>query len=114
MILPGKSGAYVVLKQVDLNAVSELRVQAVAPTKPIKTTGGKVELRLGSPTGTLIGESQLLEPSDKGFTPSLLSVPVKLPEGASGQLHDVYVVFVNTKPDQGTLMLVMGAEFVIK
>ena len=35
-------------------------------------------------------------------------------EGASGQFHDVYVVFVNSKQDQGTLMLLMGAEFVIK
>lgn len=113
MVLPDKGG-YMVLKQVDLNAITELRVQAVAPTKPLRTIGGKIELHLDSPTGKLIGESPFLEPSDKGFTPTMLSIPIKLPEGSRGKLHDLYMVFVNPQPQQRNLMIVLGTEFVIE
>jgi cytochrome c len=114
MVLPSKSGAYMVLKKIDLTAITELQVQAVAPTKPIKTIGGKIELRLDSPTGKLLGESQLLEPAEKGFAPTKLSIPLKLPDEPDHTLHDVYLVFINPKPEQGSLMIVMRTEFILR
>ncbi|WP_221393758.1 ThuA domain-containing protein [Dyadobacter sp. NIV53] len=113
MILPDKSGSFMVLKQLDLNAIREFRLKAVAPKMPIKTIGGRVQLRLDSPAGTIIGESILLEPAEKGFAPTDLIVPVKLPAGLADKRHDVYVVFVNEKPEQGSLMIVLGTEFIL-
>jgi cytochrome c len=109
LAIASKSGSYMVLKQVDLNAVSELQLQAIAPKPQLNAAGGKVELRLDSPTGALVGESGMLEPAETlDFKPSLLSVPVR---NADGKLHDIYVVFVNPKAEEHSLMVVMGAEF---
>jgi cytochrome c len=112
LAIPGKSGANMLLKGIDLSSVKELQLMAVAPKPMLNAIGGKVQLRLGSLTGPLLGESAFLEPTEKSdFKPSVLSVPVKLPGKPDGKLHDVYVVFVNPKEQDGSLMVVMGTEF---
>jgi len=75
--------------------------------------GGKVELHLGSPDGTLIGKSEFLEPSDKGgFAPRPISAPIKEPNDFDGQPQDLYVVFTkNRSENPSTMMVVLGAEF---
>jgi cytochrome c len=114
LAIPSKSGAFLALKQTDLAGISEFRVMATAPKPQLNARGGKVELRLDSPTGKLIGESSMLEPTDKmDFTPSVLTVPVKLPAPADNKPHDVYLVFVNPKDPLGSLMVVMGVEAVM-
>jgi cytochrome c len=114
LAIPSKSGAFLALKQTDLAGISEFRVMATAPKPQLNARGGKVELRLDSPTGKLIGESSMLEPTDKmDFMPSVLTVPVKLPAPADNKPHDVYLVFVNPKDPLGSLMVVMGVEAVM-
>jgi cytochrome c len=114
LAIASKAGAYMMLKQIDLNAVTALKLQAMAPKPQLNAVGGKVELRQDSPTGKLIGESEFLEASDKlDFKPTLLTVPVKLTDKPDGKLHDVYVVFVNPKAEEHSLMLVVGSEFVL-
>jgi cytochrome c len=113
LAIPAKSGAYMGLKQVDLNGVSAFRVMAMAPKPQLNALGGKVELRLDSPTGKLIGESAFLEPTDKmDFKPSTLDIPIKLPV-ADGKPHDVYMIFVNPSKSSGSLMVVMSAQAVL-
>ena len=108
LAMPAKSGAYMVLNKVDLNDVTELQIQAMAPKPQVNALGGKVELRLDSPKGKLVGESQFLEPSETmSMTPNLLKIPIGKVEG----IHDIYVVFVNPKAENGTLMIVTGSEF---
>ncbi|CAG5069042.1 hypothetical protein DYBT9623_01776 [Dyadobacter sp. CECT 9623] len=112
LAIASKSGSYMVLKQVDLNAVTELELQALAPKPQLNSAGGKVELRLDSPTGKLLGESIVLEPAEKlDFKPTSLNIPIKNAGSADGKLHDLYVVFVNPKAEESSLMVVMGAEF---
>lgn len=114
LAIPSKSGAYMVLKQTDLNGVSEIHVMASAPKPQLNAKGGKVELRLDSPTGKLIGESQFMEASEKmDFKSSQLTVPVKLPVPFDKKQHDVYMIFVNPKEASGSLMVVMGVEVVM-
>ena len=114
LAIPSKSGAYMGIKQVDLAGVSEFRVMAIAPKPQLNAIGGKVEAHLDSPTGKLIGESAMMEPSDKmDFKPNQLSVPVKLPVPADNKPHDVYLVFVNPSKASGSLMVVMGVEAVL-
>lgn len=111
LAIPAKSGAYMVMKQIDLNGVSELIVSATAPKPQLNAVGGEVELRLGSPKGALIGKSKFLEATDKmDFTPKAVSVPIQLPANFDGKPQDVYAVFINSK-SEGSLMVVMGAEF---
>ena len=104
--IPTKSGAYMVLNQVDLTNIAILEIIASAPTSQLVAAGGKVELRLDSPTGQLIAETPFLEPSD-GFGGKPLQANVKPTEG----VHDVYLVFVNPKADGRSLMVVTGVEF---
>ncbi|MDO1512161.1 ThuA domain-containing protein [Maribacter confluentis] len=111
--IPAKSGAYMTLQQIDLNGLSELILQATAPIAQLNAAGGKVELRLGSPKGTLIGESGFLEPSEAGgFAPSPIKAPISLPDSFNGELQDLYLVFKNERIEiAGTLMVVLAAEF---
>ncbi|QJW92280.1 c-type cytochrome [Spirosoma taeanense] len=114
LAIPSKSGAYMVMKQVDLTGISEFRVMATAPRPQLNAKGGKVEVRLDSPTGKLWGESAFLEPSDKmDFKPSVLAVPIKQPAPSDGKPHDVYLIFTNPKEASGSLMVVMGVEAVL-
>jgi cytochrome c len=111
LAIPAKSGAYMVMKQIDLAGLKELIVMATAPKPQLNAAGGKVELRLGSLKGQLLGESQFLEASEKmDFTPKMLNVPLNLTGVATNKLQDVYAVFVNPKAE-GSLMVVMGLEF---
>ncbi|GHB83604.1 ThuA domain-containing protein [Persicitalea jodogahamensis] len=114
LMIPAKSGAFAEIKNLDLTGVSELRLLAAAPKAQLNANGGKVELRLDSPTGKLIGESTFLEASDAvGFAPSPLTIPVKLPAPSDNKPHDVYLVFVNPEHPLGSLMVVMGVEAVL-
>jgi len=111
--IPTKSGSHMVIRQIDLSGLSALDLQATAPKPQLNAAGGKVELHLGSPEGTLIGESDFLETTDPtGSIPSPLTIPIKLPKDFDGQLHDLYLVFINDRIENpGTLMIVIGAEF---
>jgi cytochrome c len=115
LAIPAKSGAYIALKQIDLTGVKSVQVMAAAPKPQLNAVGGKVELRLGSPTGTLLGESMMLEPSETmNFAPNMLNIPIKMPAGGTGKpLQDVYLVFVNPKSTEQSLMVVMGTTFVL-
>jgi cytochrome c len=114
LAIPSKSGAYMAIRQADLSGVTEFHVMATAPKPQLNAKGGKVELRLDSPTGKLIGESPFLESSDKmDFKPNQLNVPVKLPAPFDNKLHDVFLVFVNPNEPLGSLMVVMGVEVVL-
>nr|WP_229364579.1 ThuA domain-containing protein [Fibrella aestuarina] len=114
LAMPAKSGAYMSLKQTDLTGVTAVRVMAMAPKPQVNAKGGKIELRLDSPTGKLIGESPMLTASEKmDFNPSQLMIPVKLPTPFDNKPHDVYLVFVNPAEPTGTLMIVMGTEVML-
>ena len=84
-----RSGASVALKQIDLTGVAAVVFSAVAPTQ-YQAKGGKVEVHLDSPTGPLLGESELIRPTaDASAPPSQLRTALRPTSG----LHDVYLVF---------------------
>ena len=111
--IPRTSGAYLLLKQIDLSGLSALDLQATAPKAQLNAAGGKVELHLGSPYGILLGQSEFLEASDSTRSlPTPLHIPIKLPNDFNGKLNDLYLVFTNDRtPKPGTLMVVLNAEF---
>ena len=103
-----RAGAFAKLKQLDLTGVSAVVLSTVAPTQ-YQAAGGKVEVRLDSATGPLIGESELIRPTtDSAAPPSQLRTALKPTSG----LHDVFLVFRN--PDakgDGFLFGLLTATF---
>jgi cytochrome c len=103
-----RSGASVALKQIDLTGVGAVVFTAVAPAQ-YQAKGGKIEVHLDSPSGALLGESELIRPTaDPAAPPSQLRTALKPMSG----LHDVYLVFRN--PDaksDGFLFGVLTAAF---
>ncbi len=91
-----RSGSSVALKQLDLTGVGAVTFTAVAPAQ-YQATGGKIEVHLDSPTGALLGETELIRPSASP-APSQLRVVLQQTSG----LRDVYLVFRNpdAKGDQ--------------
>jgi cytochrome c len=87
-----RPGASVALKQIDLTGVSAVTFAAVAPSQ-YQAKGGKIEVHLDSPTGTLLGESPTADAAPLRLRTVLRPTP---------GVHDVYLVFRNTdaKGDQ--------------
>lgn len=107
LVIPSKSGAYIGLNQADLTGIQRVELVVATPKAQLNAQGGNIELRLGSPTGKLIGESGFIEATDKGgFGGNAAKINLTPTEG----IHDVYLVFQNPKAE-GSLMVVMGIEF---
>ncbi|HEU4748924.1 MAG TPA: carbohydrate-binding protein [Gemmatimonadaceae bacterium] len=103
-----RPGASVALKQIDLTGVEAVTFAAVAPARH-KAKGGKIEVRLDSPTGALLGETELIRPTtDSTAPPARLRTSLQPTSG----IHDVYLVFRN--PDakgDGFLFGLLTATF---
>jgi cytochrome c len=107
LAIPSKSGSYMILNQIDLTGIKEVLLLITAPKAQLNAQGGKIEVRIDSPTGKLLGESGMIEPSDQGgFAP----VPIKIAISPTENYHDLYLVFQNPKAD-GSLMVVLGIQF---
>jgi cytochrome c len=108
LCIPSKSGSYMALNKVDLTSIVYLDIVASTPIAQLNAAGGKIEVRLGSPTGKLIGETPFLEPSDAG---GFGGKPTRATLAATEGVNDVYLVFVNPKADGRSLMVVTSLEF---
>jgi cytochrome c len=130
--------SYLGYSNIDLNGISEVEITAQAQTR-VGASGGIFEVRLDSPTGKLIGQSDKIEPKEMRMgpppapatpvpangqpaTPAPAPDPaarrnmgssklkVEIPEN-SGQ-HDVYLIFKNDKAkDTQVVMSLSGIEF---
>ncbi|MFN8353375.1 MAG: ThuA domain-containing protein [Spirosomataceae bacterium] len=89
VLIATTSGSYAVYKAIDLSGISSLSVAAYSMKGT--TVGGKIEIRVGSPTGTLLGEMTVGESQ---------MAPSKIKLSNSTGLQDLYLVFSN--PDAGT------------
>ena len=107
--MPNKSGSFVKVTQLDLTGISEVILTVAAPAQ-YGAVGGKVEIRLDSAAGNLIGETPMVSPAtDATAPPALLHAPLKPTSG----LHDVYFVFRNDQArTQQLLFIALTATFV--
>ncbi|WP_229321168.1 ThuA domain-containing protein [Larkinella knui] len=96
-----KSEGYFFFNDIDLTAIRSLTVLGSASSKYM--AGGKLEIRLDSPTGTLLGtgevKSEKMEPVD---------IALKTP--VSGQ-HRLYFVFVNPNAGSKPLFALNDIQF---
>ncbi|MEO6526974.1 MAG: ThuA domain-containing protein, partial [Gemmatimonadaceae bacterium] len=108
MTMPSKSGSYSRFKQIDLTGISEVVIAATAPAQ--YAVGGKVEVRVDSATGPLLGETEMLAASPGANTPPAQLHAALTP--TSG-MHDVYFVFRNEQAKaQQMMLIVLTATFV--
>ena len=77
--------SYVSYNDLDLTDVGAFTVMAVASDD--RTAGGKVEIRLDSPTGQLLGTGDVMAKAPPK--------PIKIPINASTGFHNLYLVFTN-------------------
>ncbi len=118
--------AYLGYSNIDLNEISEIEITAQAQTR-VGASGGIFEVRLDSPTGKLIGQSEKIEPKEMRMGPAAVASPatptatnaqqpakpapapdpaarrnmgntkLKVAIPANLGQHDVYLVFKNDK-----------------
>ena len=99
----GRSGAHVGFRQLDLTGVGAVTFAALAPVEQLNAAGGKVEVRLDTPDGALLGETPELRPTEKLGAPAILRTPLRPTTG----VHDVYFVFRNAQAPAGRSLLVL-------
>jgi cytochrome c len=105
--MPARSGTSVHFKQIDLSGISAIVFGLTAPAQ-YGAVGGKIEVRTGSADGTLIGETETIQPQQAQNAPPIQArVELKPTTG----LQDLYFVFRSEKP-QGMPFIVMTATFV--
>jgi len=103
-----RSRAFVGFRQLDLTGVSTITFSAVAPVPNVNSAGGKVEVRLDSATGTLVGETEVIQPQAAMVAPSRLRAGLAPTVG----VRDVYFVFRNEEAKEGqNLFVLFTAEF---
>jgi glucose/arabinose dehydrogenase/cytochrome c551/c552/type 1 glutamine amidotransferase len=78
------NGAHLVFKGLDLTDISSVDVTAFSSAD--RTAGGKLEVRLGSPTGKVLGTADV---------PANHAGPVSFPVAGNAGTQDLYFVFVN-------------------
>ncbi|MES2276482.1 MAG: PQQ-dependent sugar dehydrogenase [Bacteroidota bacterium] len=86
------ANGYIGFKKLDLTGIKQLQLGANASTLE-NNPGGSIEVRLDSPVGTLVGQTDVEILDQKPKTPVLLKTDIKETSGA----HDVYFVFKNDK-----------------
>jgi len=98
-----KSGAYVGFKALDLTGISDVVFSASAPVQYLNSAGGKLEVRLDTPSGALLGETPVIEPAATMGAQTMLRAPLQPTTG----VHDVYFVFRNPQAKDGQNLLVL-------
>ncbi len=121
------NNAYLAYNNVDLTDINEIEIAGQAQTR-VGASGGIVEVRLDSPTGTLIGKSDKIEPQEVRFgpppaAPAGSAAPATPPRrvvskfkiaivSANAGQHDVYLVFKNDNAkDSQIIMSLSSIEF---
>ena len=96
-----KSGSYLEFSDIDLTGIQGITASIFAANDQV--AGGKLEVRLDSPTGTLLGEGEA-----KLGTTGPLNLPFRQP--ASG-VHKLYFIFVNPTAGQKALFALDKVQF---
>ena len=83
------AGAWIRFDQLDLSGLKELEL-ALNPGN----TKGKLEIRIGSPEGQLIGETKVLSKDDRPANLEGQFFPIKVGLNSTSDFQNVYLVFV--------------------
>ncbi len=106
-LVVGMKDSYVLYKDIDLTGVDALNV--VAGLIPEFSQGGKLEIRIDEPNGTLIGEKDMqMIPANFGMKPHQLDLV-----DTKGS-HDLYIKFKNDELDNAMVCTLVNLSFIPK
>ncbi|AHM60579.1 cytochrome c class I [Flammeovirgaceae bacterium 311] len=110
IVIVQENDSYIGFNQLDMTGIRQLDFLAIAPKEHLNAAGGKIEVRLGSPTGKLVGESAGIRQQSMGKNVNPPRVPVTITPTEGVQ--DVFFVFKGNKSgDQQALFTISGIEF---
>lgn len=106
LVIVMASDTYVKFDQLDLTGIKAMEFAVAVPKAQLIAVGGRVEIRLDSPTGQLVGQTEELLPNESKdpadmFKPSIAKVTLT---PVSGQ-HDLFFVFKNEKAGKSPLFV---------
>ena len=92
-----KNNGHIAFKQLDLTGIKQLEIKAISSTQD-SNPGGVIEIRLDSPAGALIGQTEVASAEDGGRAAT--AAPLKTDIKETAGVHDLYFVFknANAKP----------------
>ncbi len=102
IVIATEDGAFFGFKNIDMTGVKGLTIGAFSQKG--QSVGGKVEVRTGSPTGTLLAEAEVSESN---------MMPLKMSVNTTGQ-QNLYFVFKNPKAEGKALFGVSSIDFLNK
>lgn len=115
-IFTGKGG-YIGFKNIDLTGINQISIGAITRFWHWSHfIGGEIELRLGSPEGTLVGEAMQVPPAPQGekgpFFGAASGLPTVIDVSKVDGVHDLYILVKNpSAKDSDALVIVTGIEF---
>ncbi|MEZ0607207.1 ThuA domain-containing protein [Fibrella sp. WM1] len=95
------NGSYLAYNDIDLTGISGIKATVFASAA--RSAGGKLEVRIDSPTGALLGDADV-----KAGDTGPVNIPFKKPEAG---MHKLYLVFVNPNAGSKALMAVDAMTF---
>ena len=113
LVIVMASDTYVQFNKLDLTGIQAMEFAVAVPKAQLIAVGGRIEIRLDSPTGELIGQTEELLPNESKdpadmFKPSMAKANVK---PTTGQ-HDLYFVFKNEKAGKSPLFVPVTVQFI--
>ncbi len=110
MVIVMGNNSNVSLQDIDLTGVDSIMFSVIAPKEQLGAVGGKIEIHLDSPTGTLIGTSAEIMQDNSSLTqikPLETTTKIAATEGK----HDLYFVFSKDGYKSGSLFIVFDMTF---
>ncbi|GAB3162830.1 PQQ-dependent sugar dehydrogenase [Telluribacter humicola] len=99
---------YAHFNKLDLTGIRSMEFAVAVPKDQLKAVGGRIEVRIDSPTGPLLGQTEHIQPVEGGgtsaaaaFAPSLAKVTLTPVSG----VHDLYFVFKNENAGKSPLFV---------
>lgn len=110
-------GGYISFKDIDLTGINEISIGAITRFWHWSHfIGGDIELRLGSPEGTLVGQVQNVPPAPQGekgpFFGEATGMPTVIDVSKIDGVHDLYILVKNLGAKESDALVIMtGIEF---
>lgn len=111
------NGGYIGFKSIDLTGINQISIGAITRFWHWSHfIGGIIELRLGSPEGTLIGAAQQVSPAPQGekgpFFGDATGKPTVIDVSKIDGVHDLYILIKNPGASESdALVILTGIEF---
>lgn len=102
---------YVLFNKLDLTGIRAMEFSVAIPKAQLNAAGGRIEVRIDSPTGPLLGQTDELVPVESKdpaamFKPTMAKTSITPTTG----MHDLYFVFKNEKAGKAPLFVPVTAQ----